>query len=209
MPAGFTCHRAWVLYRFMLFFGVSFALGGCATREAHYGRFDAVNSAGEPRSFLLTWQTQRYPAWTTLKDVASPVRLETQCSEREWILRDAESNACRVSGSGSGEPAAIRACGKPGTDLDRQGVPIVTEGHQCLSLTDRQGSASIAALGTELQLMVGCYPVSTRYEDGDETVNVDYLRTSAVPYIVRVRTAPLYSMSERPPALDDAVCTVE
>lgn len=180
-------------------------LAGCATYESHYSRFEAVNSAGEPRSFVLSWNTKRYRGWAPGEDQATAVRLQTQCSEREWVLQDESMDACEA-GDGA---AAIRACGVPGKDLDRQGRLITQKGHQCLSLTDQDASHSILELGQDLELRVACYPESTARQAGDEPINMDYLKASVVPYRLRVRTAPLYSMNERPPELSDKVCKEE
>lgn len=181
-------------------------LGGCASYEAHYSKFQGVNSAGEARSFLLSWQTKRYPSWALGEDESTPVRLRTQCSEREWVLRDDANGVCQVTSGAEGAPAPIRACGIPGQDLDRQGRPIKAPGHQCMSLTDSQGSTTILGLGREVYLTVGCFPDETVRRTGEEAKGVDYLQASVVPYNLPVRTVPLYSLQERLPELGDNVC---
>jgi hypothetical protein len=194
---------------------LTLALGGCAAYEAHYSRFEAANSAGESRSFLLSWQTKRYPEWALGEDIATAVQLQTQCSDRVWVLRDETTGACDVkAGAEAQEAAGIRACGEPGADLDWRGRPIREPGYQCMSLTDGDGSRSsgsrtILELERDVQLTVGCYPDATERQVDDEIVNSDYLKASVVPYSIRTRTAPLYSLSERPPALDDKVCDDE
>lgn len=190
---------------------LSLILSGCATYEAHYSRFEAVNSSGEPRTFLLSWQTERYPGWAMRKDVATAVTLQTQCSERKWSLRDKSNGACDVKRDTTGqEPTAgIRACGEPGADLDRRGQPIAEPGHQCLTLTDSADSQRILDLDNNVHLTVACYPAVTERGEGEEVINTDYLKASAVPYNLHVRSAPLYSMSARPPKLDEKVCDEE
>lgn len=190
---------------------LSLTFSGCATYEAHYSRFEATNSSGEPRSFLLSWQTKRYPGWAIGDDVATAVKLQSQCSEREWVLRDSSNGACEVKTGDTEQEgeSAIRACGRSGADLDRRGRPIHEQGHQCMSLTDTGGSQSILGLDSDLQLTVACYPDSIEREGKGEIVNIDYLKASVVPYSIRTHTAPLYSMNERPPALDEKICEDE
>lgn len=185
------------------------AVSGCATYESHYSRFTATNSAGEPREFLLSWKTARYPSWAMREDVATPVRLETQCSDRVWLLRDdTMAGACAVTESQEAA-AGIRACGQPGRDLDHEGHPLSGEGHQCMSIWDEAGSKRILELDNELMLTVSCYPDPVSRQAGEETVNVDYLKASVVPYSIHTRAAPLYSMNAGPPALDKKACEAE
>lgn len=183
-------------------------LSGCASYEAHYSKFQGVNSSGEERSFLLSWQTKRYPSWWLGEDESTPVRLRTQCSEREWFLRDMDTDACELNRSLADRPAhaSIRACGTPGKDLDRQGRPITEPGYQCMSLSDAQGSDTILALGREVHLTVSCFPDQTVRQGGEGAVGTDYLKPSVIPYSLPIRTVPLYSIREKLPELDDKVC---
>ena len=87
-------------------------LSGCASYYTHYAMFPAENSAGETRQVRVNWQSAEYPGWWFAGDKATPVKLETQCSDRVWRLRDdEEASAC-----GEG----IRACGEAGRDLVAQ-----------------------------------------------------------------------------------------
>ena len=176
-------------------------LSGCATQQTHFYAMTAENAAGEERRVLLQWKTARYPAWHWRQDSATPVTLKTQCSRREWKLRDpGMDGACSEDG--------IAACGDPRLDAGSSGRPA-GEGHVCMQLTDSDGSTRIRALGSRLELRVSCTPRQTGVDMGDEVVNVDYLRASSVPYTFRVRTVPTGSLTQRPPELDDRVCDEE
>lgn len=173
-------------------------LAGCANRQTHYSAITADNSAGEERRVLVSWKTARYPAWHWREDRATPITLETQCSRREWTLRDPGMNdAC------SGD--AIAACGDARLDANREGVPV-DPAQVCMRVTDTQGSNRILELGNRLKLDVRCRPRQTGVDMGDEIVNVDYLRASTVPYTFKVRSVPSGSLTQRPPTLGDGVC---
>ncbi|MAL98392.1 MAG: hypothetical protein CL583_08065 [Alteromonadaceae bacterium] len=183
-------------------------LSGCASYEAHYSKFQGVNSSGEERSFLLSWQTKRYPSWSLGEDESTPVRLQTQCSEREWLIRDKHTDVCEAN-ERLADPtalASIRACGIPGKDLDRQGRPITEPGYQCMGLSDAQGADTILGLGREVRLTVSCFPDQTVRQSEDGAVGTDYLKPSVIPYNLPIRTVPLYSIREKLPELDDKVC---
>lgn len=173
-------------------------LAGCANRETHYSAMTANNTAGEERRVLVSWKTARYPAWHWRENRATPITVETQCSQREWKLRDpGMDDACSDD--------AIAACGDPRLDANPEGAPV-EPGRACVRVTDTEGSDRILELGDRLELEVRCRPRQTGVDMGEEVVNVDYLRASSVPYTLRVRSVPSGSLTERPPALDDRVC---
>ena len=173
-------------------------LVGCANQQTHYSAITASNSAGEERRVLLSWKTADYPAWHWRQDRATPIRVETQCSRRQWTLRDPG-----MEGACSGD--AIAACGDARLDANRDGDPVAS-GRVCMRVTDREGSDRILELGSQLKLEVRCRPLRTGVDMGDEVVNVDYLRVSSVPYSLRVRSVPTGSLTQRPPTLSDRVC---
>ncbi|MEQ6884800.1 hypothetical protein [Salicola sp. Rm-C-2C1-2] len=174
-------------------------LTGCATHETHYSAMTASNSAGEERRVLLTWKTSRYPGWHWRLDRATPITVETQCSERQWKLRDpGMEGACTDD--------AIAACGDPRLDATGSGEPV-DEGLVCMRLTDEDGSERIRELGNRLKLKVSCSPRRAQVDMGDRVVNVDYPRASSVAYTFRVRSVPTGSLTQRPPELDDHVCS--
>ncbi|MFO7787563.1 MAG: hypothetical protein R6W87_07295 [Halospina sp.] len=173
-------------------------LTGCATHRTHYSAMTSDNSAGEERRVLLKWKTARYPAWHWRQDSATPVTVETQCSQREWKLRDpGMEGACSDD--------AIAACGDPRLDAAASGQPV-EKGRACLKVTDGDGNKRVQELGSRVELTVSCQPRQTEVDMGDKVVNVDYPRASSVPYTFRVRTVPTGSLTQRPPELDDRVC---
>ena len=177
-------------------------LPGCASYKSHYTTFTADNSAGEQRQVRLTWRTAEYPFWHWRSDRATPIRLETQCSRRVLQLYDPTmEQACTGDG--------IAGCGDPVLDLDRERRMLTSDRHVCFRVSDSEGSDRIMDLGSNVELTISCFPQRTEVDMGDETVNADYLRASVVPYNLRVRTARLGSMTERPPELDDRVCDLD
>lgn len=177
-------------------------LTGCAAYQSHFTSFQAQNAAGEDRQVRLTWNTAEYPFWHWRNDRATPIRMETQCSKRVWRLYDPSMDeACTGDG--------IAGCGDPALDLDRERRMLTSDRHVCMRLTDSEGTDRILELGRNIELNVNCFPQHTELDMGDETVNVDYLRASVVPYNLRVRSARQGSMTERPPELDDSVCETD
>lgn len=174
---------------------------GCASYYSHFAMFPAENSSGEPRHVRLSWQSAEYPGWWIAGDKATSVKVETQCSDRVWRLRDgADAGDC-----GTG----IRACGEPGKDrLADTGQPA-TGSNRCMSINPADQDARVASLGGQLELLVSCTPAVVTEGQGDDTRNLDYLRASSVPYTVYVRKAPRGSMRSRLPEFDESVCDAE
>ncbi len=175
-------------------------LPGCASYYSHYAMFPAANSSGESRMVRLSWQSAEYPGWWLRDDQATSIRLDTQCSERQWRLTEAESAESGDCGPG------IRACGKEGLDvLAETGQPAAIDS-VCLALASGQSGTRIAALGRTLELSVRCRPAEvSRQTDGD-TVGMDYIRASMVPYVVDVKKAPRGSLAAKLPEFDESVC---
>lgn len=174
-------------------------LSGCASYYTHYAVFPATNSAGEPRQVRLSWQTAEKPGWWMGANEATDIRLETQCSDRIW----------RLSEQG-GEPGecgpGIVACGKPGQDRAAQSGQPAGADTVCMQVVNEQGKDRINDLGREFSLIVSCRPAQTTRKESGDTVNVDYLRASVVPYVVHARKVPMGSLAQRPPDLDESVC---
>ncbi|WP_228289114.1 hypothetical protein [Marinobacter salinisoli] len=186
----------WLLFPLML--------QGCASYYSHYAMFPAEVSAGETRQIRLSWQTADYPSWWFVDDKATAIKMEAQCSDRIWRLRDDGDSGAGACGAG------IRACGEQGLDLHAPtGVPVKGEGVQCLAIEPGQPEITIPELGEELQLLVSCSPLLVSLPDGEEEKNIDYIRASPVPYRVYVRTAPRGSLRARLPELDESVCDDE
>jgi len=174
---------------------------GCASYYSHFAMFPAENSSGEPRQVRLSWQSAEYPGWWLARDKATSVKLETQCSDRVWRLRDGDD----AGGCGTG----IRACGERGRDLVAATAQPATGTTRCMAINPVDPGARIARLGNKLELLVSCTPAAVTEGQGDDARNLDYLRASSVPYTVYVRKAPRGSMRARLPEFDESVCDAE
>ena len=176
-------------------------ISGCASYYSHFAMFPAENSSGESRQVRLSWQSAEYPDWWFAGDRATSLKLETQCSDRVWRLRDGNDGGDCGSG--------IRACGEPDKDLFTEtGVPV-TGSTRCMSINPEDLNARITDIGDKLELLVSCTPAVVKTGQGEKSVNLDYLRASSVPYTVYVRKAPRGSMRARLPEFDESVCDAE
>ncbi|WP_296934721.1 hypothetical protein [uncultured Marinobacter sp.] len=174
---------------------------GCASYYSHFAMFPAENSSGEPRHARISWQSAEYPGWWFAADKATSVKLETQCSDRVWRLRDGDD----AGGCGTG----IRACGESGKDLVAGTGQPANSSTRCMAINPSDPRARIAELDGKLELLVSCTPAVVEKVQGDDAVNLDYLRASSVPYTVYVRKAPRGSMRARLPEFDESVCDAE
>lgn len=174
-------------------------LSGCASYYTHYAMFPAENSQGDVRQVRVSWDTAEYPGWWVQQDQATSMKVETQCSERVWRLRDASQENAGACGDG------IRACGEPGQDRRVVQVPAMAPG-ACLAVNPADPAARVATVGDSFELVVACKPVKPVVGQGDDAVNMSYPRASAVPYTVYARKAPRGSLRARPPAFDEHVC---
>ncbi len=128
------------------------------------------------------------------------VRLSTQCSERVITFTPAsETNACSEEGS------THLWCGEPGSDLDMRGKALTSAHQVCGSLKNLSSSAG-NGLAREFALHVSCFPAKTERPDGDETINLDILKASTAPYIVRVKRVEAGSGADRLPKMSDKIC---
>jgi len=183
--------------------GLLMMQSGCATYYSHYAIFPAENSRGEPRAVRLSWHSAEYPAWWFAADRATPLILETQCSERKWKLYDnshAEAESC-----GQG----IRACGESGRDRLVPGGEAVNSGDACMFVNPSDPELRIADIPGQLELLVACEPVSVVEGEGKDAVNVDYIRASAVPYAIYTRKTLRGALDARPPKFDRSACDAD
>ncbi len=176
---------------------------GCATYYSHYAMFPAENSRGEPREVRLSWHSAEYPAWWFAADRATPITLETQCSERDWQLFDdthAEAASCAQG---------IRGCGVIGLDRRAPGGEAVSSGDACLKVNPSDPESRIADISGQLELQVACEPVFAVKGEGKDAVNVDYIRASSVPYTIYTRKTLRGAMEARPPKFDRSACGID
>ncbi|WP_247115737.1 hypothetical protein [Marinobacter sp. S6332] len=186
--------------RFLVMAGLLMVQSGCATYYSHYAMFPAENSQGEPRTVRVSWQSAEYPGWWFLSNRATPITLETQCSERVWRLFDdshAEAGSC-----GEG----IRACGDSNLDRLTSEGQVASSNDQCMAVNASDPQARIATVSGRLELLVACEPASATKGEGKDAVNVDYIRASSVPYTVYTRKTLRGSLNARPPKFDSAEC---
>ncbi|WP_417567771.1 hypothetical protein [Marinobacter sp.] len=176
---------------------------GCASYYSHFAMFPAENSSGEPRQVRLSWQSAEYPGWWFASNEATSVKVETQCSDRVWRLRDGDDADAGSCSNG------IRACGESGMDLVAKTGKPATESTRCMAINARYPDARIPDVGGKLELLVSCTPAVVTEGSSDESRNLDYIRASSVPYTLYVRKAPRGAMHARPPEFDDLVCDAE
>lgn len=204
LVTAFQCHRSFKgATRVLALIGLLMMQSGCATYYSHYAMFPAENSQGEPRTIRLSWHSAEYPSWWFVSNRATPLTLETQCSERAWRLYDdshAEAGAC-----GEG----IRACGESGADRPAQAGQPETASNACMLVNPSEPEARIADISGRLELLVACEPVFVVKGEGKDAVNVDYIRASTVPYTVYSRKTPRGPLSARPPKFDRSVCDAD
>lgn len=147
-------------------------LAACSTTTLYSSRFEARNSAGQAREFVLYWNTTTSGLWG---EKSSPVTLLTQCSSR--TVQYEETPAAQSGGS----PAtAIVFRGEPGFDTaaDSDSLPPGGICGRVLS-ADR-----LNRLGAgRIEFTMSCKPV-----DGNPFAAADdsYLQARAAPYVVPV-----------------------
>lgn len=182
--------------RLMLVALVGALVSGCASYYTHYAMFPAETSSGKTRDVRISWDSAEYPGWWITHNRTTTMTLETQCSERVWRLADDSHEQAGNCGKG------IRACADRALDQ-----PVVTDvPGRCLSVRVPGGGDRIAAVGSQFELQVSCQPIQPTLARGDETVNVDYLRPSSVPYQVYARKVPRGSLSASLPEFNAREC---
>ncbi|KAA1173850.1 hypothetical protein FWJ25_10555 [Marinobacter salinexigens] len=186
--------------RFLILIFLPLWLQGCASYYSHSAVFQAENSRGEPRQVRLTWETAEYPGWWPVSDKATPISVETQCSERIWRLRDSSQDGEGSCGEG------IRACGDPKRDISFPGASPVGPSTVCLAAYPSGSGKRIADIDGRLELAVSCQPARVSEGEGDNIRNLDYLRASPVPYMVYTRKAPRGAFRARIPEFQESIC---
>lgn len=172
----------------ILTIAISFVLSGCATSTVttHYGIFEAQNTAGEQRLFRLYWQVFEYDDWNEKRFKARPLVLETQCSQRVMKFYDdtaGEHNRCHDQGE---KVSGITSCAR-GRGFEGEDGRILPHNSLCAYITDRKGSSDLLNLEGELILRMECRPAETEMKQAGETINIDTLLRSDVPYIVATK----------------------
>ncbi|HLV76335.1 MAG TPA: hypothetical protein VKY53_00205 [Marinobacter sp.] len=184
----------------LVFLLLVLALSGCASYYTHYAIFPAENSAGESRQVRVFWDTAEYPGWWLFSDKSTTMKVETQCSERVWRLADDSHDRAADCGEG------IRACSDPARDTLPGTGERAPADFACLSVSSPEGAQRISELDGQFSLLVSCAPARRTLDRAGETVNMDYLRPSAVAYTVFARRVARGSLSARLPAFDLSVC---
>ena len=177
-------------------------INGCATTYSHFGRFSGENSAGEAREFLLEWDSTS-SAFSS-DDEGSNVRLKSQCSSRLIEFQISSDEQVAPCADSHGNEAVF--CGRPGEDLTMEGKDIKSAGSLCGYIKGTNGEFNVGRFGKTVAVTLHCFPAATTQGEGDEAHNVDYLKASAVPYIVTVKKVVKGSTEDRPPELNSRVC---
>lgn len=164
-------------------------LQACATSKTttHYGFFEAENSAGELRQFRLFWEVIEVEGFNDKRRYSTPLILETQCSER--VLRFYDGNYRAQRSCMDSDELGIAFCGNSALDIDHRALPI-KEGKVCAYASDARGSAKITLLRDEVQITMRCQPKQVQERAGRKWVNQDYLKPSAIPYVVATKSVP-------------------
>ncbi|GAA3953960.1 hypothetical protein [Allohahella marinimesophila] len=190
---------------------------GCTTTETHYSRFRALDSSGEPRNFVMYWNSELPKSWYGGVPVVTPVRIKTQCSDE--IIEFQTRERCGAPDKRTPDGLAAGWCGAKGEFLTAAGREIEGSDTLCGWITgpavDGDGFArSTSELGSEVLVTIACYPASSveaqkqasKDKAGERKAGA-ILRASAVPYRLTVRSAPADSLSDRVPELDEKVCS--
>ncbi len=176
-------------------------LNGCSSYYAYYGRFQAETSQGNMRDMVIAWYTNERGDWSLLDSEGTAITLKTQCSQR--TLRFAPNAVC------SSDKSRIVWCGEPGRDLNWAGRPVTTQDQVCGEIRPagaRNTGTGVADLGTAIELTIRCYPARPVIQQGDETLNFDYIRASSVPYRIKVKKVEMGSSEDRMPELSEKGC---
>lgn len=198
IPRLFTPLVTPLVRRYFLCLMVYLLLSSCASHYQHYSAFIASDSHGVVRQHRLIWESHHYPDWHWRSDHATPIRLESQCSDRVWWFLDRSMKG--LPGKQSCHGSGIVACGDPERDLDLQRQALGDSGEVCMKLTDDSGARRIIDLDDSARLTVHCYPAGSGGGDAN------YPRASVVPYPLHIRRAPADSPEWHPPDLGQSAC---
>lgn len=178
-------------------------LPGCASYYSHFGSFEATNSEGEARKFVVYWQTADYPDWFWADDTSTPIMLQTQCSDRKLYFADEfvePKLPCIANGSGT------VACGDPELDLTKNGRPVTSNREVCGFIEGANGQKRITKMGSVLRVNIRCLPTSVEYEVDGKKKNRDYLKLSVAPYTIGTKKVSKDSLGDRVPTMSDKIC---
>jgi len=175
-------------------------IGGCASYYTHYAMFPAETSGGDTRQVRVSWQSAEYPGWWLASNKATPIRLETQCSERVWRIAELSHENAGDCGGG------IRACADPSQDVVAATGKAAGSDDVCIAVQAQEGVSGIADIGARFSLRVSCRPETAMIRRDEDDVNVDYLRPSTVPYIVHARKVPRGTLDARLPKFSQLEC---
>jgi hypothetical protein len=128
--------------------GVALLLAGCATTTLYTGHFQAPNSAGQNREFVLYWNST---ASVFSGTKASPVTLLTQCSSRTIQYEERP-----VADSAPGATQIVFR-GEPGFDTAADSTQLPASG-VCGRVTSAHRLQDIS--GPRIEFTVSCKPVS-------------------------------------------------
>jgi hypothetical protein len=189
---------------------IALAISACTSTQTRFSRFEAVDSSGELREFLLYWNAELPQSWYGGAARVSPIRLKTQCSDE--VIEFHAGEDCGVEAAA--RPAGLAAgwCGDPQHLLSSAGRQLSSEQPLCGWITD-DAQASAADLGDTINLTINCFPEASiasqkqasKEKQGERKAGA-LLRASPVPYTLRIRSTPADSLSARLPELNSKVC---
>lgn len=160
------------------------AVCGCS-RNYYAGEFQADDSTGDARSFLVEWQaTDMWLDFLPWKDDATPVALHTQGGERT-ILFTERTGADDLGKCAATRGAGILFCGTRGED-SLAGAPL-TERELCGVVNTAGGAERIVDLADAIQIEIYCTPQEPEKRIGAIRIDKDYLAASTEPYEIRVQ----------------------
>lgn len=203
---------------------IGLAVSACTSTQTRFSRFEAVDSSGELREFLLYWNSELPQSWYGGAAKVSPIKLRTQCSDE--IIKFHSGEDCGVDAAA--RPAGLAAgwCGDPQHLLSSAGRQLSSEQPLCGWITDGaaddvsarrslkdDGQASVAELGETIRLTMNCFPEASiasqkqasKEKQGERKAGA-LLRASPVPYTLRIRSTPADSLNARMPELNSKVC---
>lgn len=193
----------------LLLLGSVFAAAstGCASYYSHYGSLSVETSEGKTRTAVISWESAEKPGWLGGSD-ASPVILETECSQRVLVFRGGDDLA-RPCGPGGEEAGGVYWCGDPAKDKNYEQTAAVSSQTICGHIEGSKGENAIADLGSRLAVTISCWPAQAVVGSGDDAVNQDYLRPSPVPYQFVVKKVSRGSTDDRKPVFSEKACKEE
>lgn len=162
-------------------------LAACSTTTLYSSRFEAENSAGQQRQFVLYWNTTTSAFWGT---TASPVTLLTQCSSRTVHYEEEPAR-------GGQNPTEVVFRGEPGRDRAMNSNELPANG-VCGRVLSADRLTGVT--GPTIEFTVSCKPVS-----GNPFAATDdsYLQARDAPYVVAVtamKTKDLQADTPKRPA---------